>query len=100
MGAPIKHTCPDIDKVIAAIRSAMKRAEYGMKGLSKQDEAYDTFREIEYVLDGEDNRLEELRKSNDILRKWGNELEEENNSLQNYIEELEKKLQAINTNSL
>jgi len=95
MSAPVKHTCPDIDKTIAAIKKAMKYAAYGMKGLNKDDEAYGSFREIEYVLDGEENRLEKLRKANDSLRVWGTELEKENMSLQNYIEELEQKLISI-----
>lgn len=95
MSAPVRHTCPAIDKTIAAIKSAMKSAADGMKYVSKGDDAYDCFWQIEYDLDGEEVRLEDLRSDNDELRKWGHELEQEINSLSNYVEELEKKLSEL-----
>ena len=57
---PIKHTCPDIDK------------------LDEVDALQDLIGDIELILWDYDSELEELRRSNDELRSWGiSEAEEE-----------------------
>jgi chromosome segregation ATPase len=75
MPAPVGHTCPDINKVIAAIKQAMKTAESARKNLNVDNEAHDYFHDIIYELDGLENVMEELRESNSQLRSWGEEME-------------------------
>lgn len=93
MGAPVKHTCPDIDKVIKRLRSALKTAENGRKNFKGED-SYVYFKDIEDELDGLEWELEDLRSANKSLREWGEELEtevenvaEEMNKLENQLEE-------------
>lgn len=52
MSAPVRHTCPDIDKVINGIQQAIKDAEKG-KGLveRKSDEWY-YFEDVLIILMG------------------------------------------------
>ena len=69
----IKHTCPDIDKVIKAIGAALKAASSGMKEVEKGTDAYDSFWQVDYELYGTERILEDLRTANDELRKWGEE---------------------------
>lgn len=74
MSAPVKNTCPDIDKVITWIASAMKMAKDGRKAFPEAD---DLFHDIYYELDGCEGMLEDLRKANSALRDWGYEMEKE-----------------------
>jgi uncharacterized protein Yka (UPF0111/DUF47 family) len=96
MSAPVKHTCPDIDKAIKKATGAIKTAEYGMKHVDKSSDEYDRFREIINDVEDIEPILEQLRSSNDELRKWGEELSDELHSSANYIEELEQKLEKAN----
>lgn len=97
MSAPVKHTCPDINKAIKRIRAALRTSENGMKQFKGED-SYDYFKDIESDLDGLEYELEDLRSDNKSLREWGegltNELEtaaEEINSLENRLEECSQK---------
>lgn len=96
MGAPVKHTCPDIDKVIKWIVSAMQVAKDGRKTFPEAD---DLFQDIYDELDGCEGKLEELRRANDTLRNWGYELEKELKekeeriyTLESEVEELQQKI--------
>ena len=68
MSAPVKHTCPDINDVIEKSKTFVN------------DIIYD---------------LEKLRKSNELLREWGNEKEEEVEELKNKIKNLEKEIEIL-----
>jgi len=103
MSAPVKHTCPDIDKIISQVKSAVKELENAKKLLTHEkiadaDYSIDyAIREIEDLCDSGyygriNNPLEELRRSNSSLREWGEELENENEKLSKKIEELETEL--------
>lgn len=74
MPAPVKNTCPDIDKVIRYIDDAMKIAHNGREEFP---EAKNYFRDIYNALDGVEDMLDDLRKDNAALREWGDDLEKE-----------------------
>lgn len=85
MAAPVKHTCPEIDRVIKSIREAIKIAGEGRKHTEDRD-TDDMFKEIEFVLDGLEYKMEDLRSSNDALRTWGHELEKELETVKDELE--------------
>ena len=67
---PIKHTCPDIDKLIKGQAEIMKLIR-NYKKIDDIDEFKDIISDIENILCDFDNELEKLRSSNDTLRDWG-----------------------------
>lgn len=85
---PIKHTCPDIDKYIKWIKMLV----FKDRELNNMDEKdlRDTASQMSSQLEECIGYLEELRKSNETLRKWGIEEAEEVDSLNIYISELEQ----------
>lgn len=93
MAAPVKHTCPDIDKALKILYSAIKDAEYAIKSTEKGTDQYDWFREILSQIEDVPAMLEELRSANESLRSWGEELTNEIESSANYIDELEQKIE-------
>lgn len=66
---PIKHTCPDIDKYIKWIKMAIVR-DSNLKRMD-EGELFDAASSMSSSLEECIGYLEELRKSNDTLRKWG-----------------------------
>ena len=86
MSAPVKNTCPDIDKVIRHIDGAIKVAKNGRKLFPDAD---DCFCDILYELEGLYSMLEDLRKDNSKLRDWGHALEEELHTAAEVIAALE-----------
>ena len=98
--APVRHTCPDIDKCIKWIKDAMSSINSAMNHLDNIDDSYDVDNpngipdsvrlakdELRYAIGmiDFDGVLEELRSSNSELRDWGHDLVAE-------IEKLESKL--------
>ena len=81
---PIKHTCPDIDKLVKGLREIEKTT----KNYDKVDDVDDLksiLNEVENILWGFEDKLEELRKSNDTLRDWGvSEAREVDNLIEKY----------------
>lgn len=78
--APVKNTCPDIDKVIDCVTGA-------------RDNLY-----------GLERTMEQLRSDNSALRDWGNdeanrvdELESEQEELRNEIDELKREIERLNS---
>ena len=67
---PIKHTCPDIDKLIKGQNEIMKLIRNYQK-IDDVDEFKDIISDIENILWDFEDKLEDLRKSNDTLRDWG-----------------------------
>jgi len=90
MAAPVKNTCPDIDKIIKMIASIGSIAKDGMRETkSENDNLYQMFKDIEWDIGDIISRLEDLRSSNDALRTWGTELEGDVHSSAEIINELE-----------
>lgn len=83
MGAPVKYTCTEIDKIIDYIKKAMKIAKDSSKEFPDADV---NFHDIYSYLDGCEDMLEELRKANASLRNWGDEKEKEIKELITIIE--------------
>ena len=88
---PIKHTCPDIDKYIKWIKWEIV-ADRNLQNMNEK-ELFDAASSMASKLDDCMGYLEELRRSNDTLRSWGISEADEVDSLQNYVEELEVKLE-------
>ena len=84
---PIKHTCPDIDKLIKGQAKIMKLIRNYQK-IDDIDEFKDIISDIENILCDFDNELEKLRSSNDTLRDWGISEAEK-------VDELEDKIYAL-----
>jgi hypothetical protein len=88
---PIKHTCPDIDKVIDVLNGVMKMCE--PKNGESEDDLIDRLQTVRHDLWGIDDILEKLRKANDELRQWGIEEADEVDRLTDYVCELEQKME-------
>lgn len=81
---PVKHTCPDINKLIKGLDEIAKMIK-GYDRIDDVDDLKDIISDIENTLSDYDSTLEDLRYANDSLREWGiNEAEE--------VDKLENKL--------
>ena len=84
MAAPVKNTCPDINR-------AIKRLE------TIKEHMNDMVKSIEYELSEIEDGLEELRSDNSALRDWGTENESRVKELEDEVYELESKLELQNS---
>jgi hypothetical protein len=82
---PIKHTCPDIDKVIKSLDKVMSYCK--LSGREEEVDFKSIIDDIQYELWGLTDKLEDLRSSNDILRSWGIEEAERVDELEMMISE-------------
>jgi DNA repair ATPase RecN len=99
MGAPVKNTCPQIDKAIAKLKEVEKECDYDNFSLGDcedEDTLRDHCKELRESLDyiyqlvsDPQSILEDLRDANGSLRDWGEELEKEKQELLDRIEDLE-----------
>jgi thiamine kinase-like enzyme len=89
MSAPIKYTCPDIDKYIKWIKMALTKPR-DLQKLNERD-LFDAAEQMANELESCIDYLEDLRKSNGALRDWGEELEKR-------VEELENEIVSLNHN--
>lgn len=85
MSAPIKHTCPDIDKALKHIKNAWSEIKDSVEDRKTKDS-------IEWELDMVGDILEELRSSNDTLRSWGCDLEKTITELEDQVYDFECQL--------
>jgi ElaB/YqjD/DUF883 family membrane-anchored ribosome-binding protein len=69
--APIKHTCPIIDSIIAEMESAKGEAEYILK--NKNEDSEIEARAIIVALESAIGIIEDVRTANSTLREWGND---------------------------
>ena len=88
MSAPVENTCPDIDRAIEHLKAALSEIKDVIE--DKQ-----TFNSIEYEIDAAIDYFEDLRSSNDKLRSWGQDLEDELQSAGEEINSLEQKIETI-----
>lgn len=112
MSAPIPNTCPDINAVQADIQEQSKVLEKTVDLLNKVDEpceyVKDAISNIEDVIHNleplftekryswhRENPLEALRQSNETLRSYGQDMEEENNVAEARISELEEEVESL-----
>lgn len=98
MAAPVKNTCPDINKAIKNVQAALRIAHNGMKRHEKREDDYIDFDDIDTELRNLEGELEDLRNANASLREWGEGLTDELESSANYINELEQKVELLNKN--
>lgn len=95
MSAPVKHTCPDIDRVIKAISAALKQADKAREDLSKDDPMDDVLYDISMGLNGLDRDLEDLRRDNAALRDWGHGLQDEVDKLEGKLYDAEQEIEEL-----
>lgn len=87
MGAPIGHTCPDIDKTIKKLQNIREYLEDAMSAIRREIEATNDL--IERELGDIEDSLEELRSDNSSLREWGTENEDKVKELEEELSELQ-----------
>ena len=97
-GEPVKHTCPDIDRIISTITSIVK----AMDNCDDRDEKEDLLSQIKDwsgdltgIGFGKWCEMETLRSSNSALRDWGSEMYSEAESLETERDELEIKCDEL-----
>lgn len=91
----IGHTCPDIDNIIANIKSAIKSAEWGIKNPESEYQE-DNYNDIINELDGIERQMEELRSSNSRLRDFGEEQTKIVEELEEEIDLMQLKIENLN----
>ena len=86
--APIRHTCPQIDKYIKEIKYNIHK----QRDLENMDLAdlLDAAKNMNYELENCINYLEDLRSSNDTLRSWGEDESERADKLEDEIYNLQE----------
>jgi len=90
MAAPVKHTCPDIDKYIKWIKMCICK-ERDIKNMT-EEELRDTCSAMNSQLEECIDYLEQLRSANGELRDWGEGLDKELEEAANRIYDLELNL--------
>jgi hypothetical protein len=88
---PIRHTCPDIDKLIKGQNEIMKLIR-NYQRIDEVKDLKDIMSDIENILWDFEDKLEELRSSNDTLRDWGISEAEEVDKLEDKIYALQNEL--------
>jgi predicted nuclease with TOPRIM domain len=90
MSAPVKNTCPDIDRLIKLLQNIATTAKRGMDDNERYSDNYQLFKDCEWDIDDIIGSLENLRKANESLRQWGEGLDIEVQESADYIYVLEK----------
>lgn len=90
MSAPFKYTCPEIDDLQKRLRMAYRFSEDGYS--VAEGEIKNMFYEIMDCLYRTWDELEDLRKANEGIRKWGEDMESKMEQANEYIQELESQI--------
>lgn len=89
---PVRHTCPDIDRVIRKITEIVLQMESCGDGDDKEDilDSISSWSsDLKEIGFGKWNELETLRSSNASLREWGNDMYNEAENLERSLDEAE-----------
>lgn len=91
MSAPIGNTCPDIDKAIKRLSPLIKQIG-SLKSYDYENTEWlkDLLEECRWEMDNAIDVFEEMRKANDTLRSWGQQMEEEAESMSVELKELQE----------
>lgn len=108
MPAPISNTCPDINAVMVDIEdqyisidklAGFIQEQHAIEPTSYNDEVIEILNDVALNLkpffSNTLNPLEDLRTANDVLRRYGEEMEDENNVAEDKISELEQKIEDL-----
>lgn len=85
---PIDRTCPEINKYIKSINYCI-HSDRNLKSMEHSD-LIDICKEMRDELENCIQYLEDLRKSNEILRQWGVDEAEEVDSLNKHLNSIEQ----------
>lgn len=100
MSAPIRYTCPDIDKVIEHIGDALiyiSEARDDVDGCNVLSEVFGKLdNAVDKLVDLEDE-MEKLRKANDTLRSWGEEQEAQCEEYETEIATLKEEIESLHS---
>ena len=94
---PVKHTCPDINRLVSTITRItieMKSCNEGDDKSLLLDQISDWKSDLEIIGVGNRCELEDLRSSNSALRDWGQNMYEEAESLENERDYLQSKYET------
>ena len=91
----IKHTCPDIDKVIKQITTIVKEMEQIADNTESysadllQEQIYEWANVLEGIAEGSNCDLEALRNSNIELREWAEDMAAKAEMLENELSQID-----------
>jgi predicted nuclease with TOPRIM domain len=96
MSAPVKYTCPDIDTIVKPLYQTIRDIDK-MKYHEYEDAEYmeDYLSNCRSLMDDAIDTFERLRSSNNELRTWGTEMEEEAENMSVKYSELEEKYNQL-----
>ncbi len=95
MAAPIKYTCPDIDRYIKDLKHWCPERRNDIEDWFTVEELKELCYNLINSIDDCCNNFEDIRDANDILRTWGTSMEEKFETLQVQYNELEEKYNAL-----
>ena len=93
MAAPVKHTCPDIDRAEKHLKDVLSTIKY--LDIDKREK-----NNLEWDLDAAMGYFEQLRKANHELREWGEDLETELVDAKDEVYDLEQKIEEFKSLAL
>lgn len=95
---PVRHTCPDIDRIISSILSICKEIDHcdtddSVEDLLSQMRNWES--DLESIARGNNCDLENLRSSNSALREWGQEMYNEAENLESEVYKLNDQISEL-----
>ena len=89
MAAPIRHTCPNIDKTIKRLKTIREHMDDMVSHMN------DMVKWVESELSDIEYELEELRSDNSSLRDWGHEQEDRVKELEEELKKHKEEVEKI-----
>lgn len=93
MSAPVKYTCPDIDRIKESISDIVK--QMSQTDTAERETLSDWIDTLYSIAGGRRCDLEDLRSANSSLRDWGEDLEKEVEELKDEKYQLELKVESL-----